>query len=156
MLYAQLLINFPAGQVGGFIGSILLAHRWETMCFIPLHCKSNLMLHALQRSSRKRRMNEMAWGNVDTNPTIPTATPLGHRGTVERFWAINQSIKGLIGPHVAIMVIHVLLKWEVCARLDKAPKSGCLFVTLPIPTKRSHLGNQCPSWGKAFKHTIKE
>lgn len=46
--------TFPAGQVGGFIGSALLSHRWETMCFIPLHCKSNLMLHALQKSSRKR------------------------------------------------------------------------------------------------------
>lgn len=39
--------SFPAGQVWGFISSILLSHRWETMCFIPLHCKSNLMLHAL-------------------------------------------------------------------------------------------------------------
>lgn len=46
-LYARLFINFSVGQVGGFIGSILLSHRWETMYFIPLHCKSNLMLHAL-------------------------------------------------------------------------------------------------------------
>lgn len=30
-------------------------------------------------------MNEMAWGNVDTNPTVPEATPVGHRGTVDGF-----------------------------------------------------------------------
>lgn len=27
----------------------LLSGSWETMCFIPLHCKSNLMLHGLCR-----------------------------------------------------------------------------------------------------------
>lgn len=47
----------------------------------------------------------------------------GHWGKVEGFWAINKSIKELIRPHLAIIVLHALLIWEGYTWLDKATKS---------------------------------
>lgn len=77
-MYAMSLINFPAGQVRAFISRILSSHRWETMCFIPLHCKSNLMLHALWKSSRKSEWMRWHGEMLTPIPTIPKATPVGH------------------------------------------------------------------------------
>lgn len=69
----------------------------------------------------------------------------GHWGKVEGFWAINQSIKQLIRPHLAIIVLHALQMWEVCTWFDIPTKSCSLFILLPIPAKRSHSGDHCPS-----------
>lgn len=39
----------------------------------------------------------------------------GHWGKVEGFWAISQSIKESIRPHLAFIVLHALQMWEVYA-----------------------------------------
>lgn len=92
--------TFPAGQVGGFIGSVLLSRRWETMCFIPLHCKSNLMLHALQKGSRKREWMRWHGAMLTQIPqSLRQHQPLGSLGVKLRDseQLTNQS-RGWLGP----------------------------------------------------------
>lgn len=84
------------------------------------------------------------WGNTSRQ---------GRWGKVVGFWAIKQSIQGLIRSCLAVMEPHLLLKWELCTWLDRAPETGSLFMQLPIPTKRPHR-KSLPR-GKRFKYTIK-
>lgn len=116
-LYAQLLINFPAGQVGRWGGRGSLTD--EKQCALFHYTVNPISCFTLCRRVAERGNEWDGMGKCWHNPKIPKATPVGHWGTVEGFWAINQSIRGLMGPHVAIMVIHVSLKWEACTWLDK-------------------------------------
>ena len=155
-LYAKLLINFPAVRRGGggFIGSILLSHRWETMCFIPLHSKSNLMLHAPRNSGKKSEWTRWRREMLTQIPqSLRRRRPVIGVQLRDSEQLANQ-LRVLIGLPRSGYGITCEVR---CVRsAPQSTKSGCLFIRLPVPTKRSHLGNQRPSWGKSFKSTIKK
>lgn len=126
------------------------------MRFIPLHCKSNLMLHALRRSSRKREWMRWQRGNVYTNPTIPRGNagrqgPWGKsRGGGDSEQLTNQSRGWLRGDGWANMVVLKLGK--MCSWPDRTPKSAGLFIQLLIPTRRAH-GKWLP-WGEKLSSAL--
>ena len=96
-------------------------------------------------------MDETARGNVDTNPTIPEATPVvgGHRSRVEGFRAINQSIIGSIRSYLAIMALHVLLKRETLGFTTLQSQAAHPVCCLLRP--RGHIGKTVAFLRESFQ-----